>query len=303
VELNLFSLRVLLAVAKEKSFSSAAKALFLTQPAVSSQIRNLETYFQASLVIRAHSGKIELTDTGKIVCRYAEKFTTLREDLLREIETHIGKSIMEFRLGACHIAGAHLVAAAIKAFREENPTVQVSLRVTKSDEIIDGLLSGSLDVGIACSFPKNKFLDKKKFCEVPLTIFEANGGQKQHQRTVSIHNLISTPLIMREEGAGTRKVFEEFLGKHHLKLKQFQLITVSESDEAIKKLAMSGMGFSVLPNFIVEEELKKGQLGKVCLEEGEMSQTFFLIYRKQEAISNQQRDFFSFMLENQHDYK
>ena len=115
MELNMFSLRVLLEVADKKSFSGAGKSLFLTQPAVSSQIRNLENYFQASLVIRANSGKIELTDTGKIVCRYAEKFTTLRENLLREIETHIGKSMMKFRLGACFIAGAYLLPAAIKA--------------------------------------------------------------------------------------------------------------------------------------------------------------------------------------------
>ena len=129
--------------------------------------------------------------------------------------------------------------------------------------------------------------------------FEANDGQKQHQRTASIQDLIGTPLIMREEGAGTREAFEKFLNKHHMKLKQFQLITVSESVEAIKKLAMSGMGFSILPHFTVKEELKKGQLREVRFKEGGMSQTFFLVYRKQEVISDQQRNFFDYILHYQ----
>ena len=302
MELNMFSLRVLLEVAEKKSFSGAGKSLFLTQPAVSSQIRNLENYFQASLVIRAHSGKIELTDSGKIVCRYAEKFTALREDLLREIETHTGKPMMKFRLGACFIAGAYMLPKAIKAFRDEYPNIEVSLKVAKGEEIVSGLLSGSFDAGVIGFSPKNKFLIKKRLFDVPLMTFEARDGQKEYQRTASIQDMIGTPLIMREEGAGTRKVFEEFLDKHDVKLKQFQLITVSESVEAIKKLAMSGMGFSVLPHFAVKEELKQGQLREVRFKEGGMSQTFFLFYRKQEVISRPHQNFINFMLHNQKGY-
>jgi len=298
MELNLFSLKVLSVVAEKKSFSGAAKALLLTQPAISSQIRKLENYFRMQLVIRTNSGTIKLTEAGKIVCCYADKFTALREELLRTIEKQTGKSLVRLRMGACFIAGEHLLPGAVKTFRDKHPDVYVSLRVTKCEEIVDGLLSGSLDVGVVGLSPKSKFLIKKKLFQVPLTIFEAGDGQGEYQGAASIQELVGAPLIMREEGAGTRKAFQEFLDKHHVKLKQFQLITVSESNEAIKKLVMTGMGFSILPHFVVEEELKKGDLREICLEDGRVNQPFFLIYRKQVAIEGPQQQFIEFMLSN-----
>jgi len=225
-----------LAVAEKQSFSGAAETLFLTQPAVSSQVQNLESYFQTLLVIRSHSGAIKLTDAGKIVCDYANKFVVLSKELLRDIEKQTGKSMMQLRLGACFIAGTHLLPALMKAFIDKYPTVQVSLKVTKGEDVFQGLLTGSFDIGITGLSPKNKFLVKKKLYEIPLTIFEAGNARKQCERVASIRELIGTPLIMREEGAGTRKSFQEFLNKHHVNMKDFQFITVSESNEAIKRL-------------------------------------------------------------------
>ncbi|MBL7207066.1 MAG: LysR family transcriptional regulator [Desulfobacterales bacterium] len=292
----MFSLKVFLTVAEKQSFSGAAETLFLTQPAVSSQVQNLENYFQTPLVIRPHSGAIKLTDAGKIVCDYADKFVVLGKELLRDIEKQTGKSMMQLRLGACFIAGAHLVPAVMKAFVDKHPTVDVSLNVTRCEDIFQGLLSGSLDIGIAGLSPKNKFLIKKKFYELPLTIFEAGNAQKQCKRVASIRELIGSSLIIREKGAGTRKSFQEFLNKHHVNMKDFQLISVSESNEAIKRLVMTGMGFSVLPHFIVKNELKDGRLSEVRLKEGALSQSFFVIYRKQSIISRSQQDFLEFIL-------
>lgn len=296
MELNMFSLKVFSAVAEKKSFSGAAEALFLTQPAVSSQVRSLEGYFQMPLVIRSHSGVIELTDVGKIVFHYAGKFAALRGKLLNEIEKQTGKSLMQLRLGVCLIAGMHLIPETLKAFKNKYPSVDVSLKVIKCEKIFQGLLSGSFDVGITGLCPMNKFLIKKKFCELSLTIFEAGNAQKRCKRVASIRELIGSELIIREEGSGTRKSFQEFLNKHHVNMKDFQVITVSESNEAIKKLVMSGMGFSVLPHFIVENELKDGRLSEVRLKEGVLSQSFFVIYRKQAITFMSQLNFIEFIL-------
>lgn len=296
MELNMFSLKVFSTVAEKQSFSGAAETLFLTQPAVSSQIQNLENYFQTALVIRPHSGAIKLTDAGKIVCDYADKFVVLGKELLKDIEKQTGKSLMQLRLGVCLIAGMHLIPELLKAFKNKYHSVDVSLKVIKCEKIFQELLSGSLDIGIAGLSPKNKSLVKKKLFELPLTIFEEGNARKRCKRVASIRELIGTPLIMREEGAGTRKSFQEFLNKHHVNMKDFQFITVSESNEAIKRLVMTGMGFSVLPHFIVKNELKDGQLSEIRLKEGTLSQSFFVIYRKQGIISRSQQDFLEFIL-------
>ncbi|HUV49905.1 MAG TPA: LysR family transcriptional regulator [Anaerolineae bacterium] len=294
----MFSLKVFLAVAEKQSFSGAARDMFLTQPAISSQVQNLESYFQTPLVIRSHYGAIELTDAGEIVCHYANKFAALRDKLLNEIEKQTGKSLTQLRLGVCFIAGAHLIPETLMAFKNKYPSVKVSLKVIKCEEIFQELLAGSLDVGITGLWLNNKFLVKKKFAEVPLAIIEACDARKQCKRVASIRELIGTPLIMREEGSGTRKSFLEFLSKHNVKLKSFQFITVSESDEAIKRLVMSGMGFSILPDFIVKNELKDGRLSEIQLKEGALSQSFFVVSKKLSVISMMHQNFIEFILKN-----
>lgn len=295
MNLNTFSLRVFLEVADKGSFSGAAKALFLTQPAVSLQIRNLENHFGTPLVIRHHSSKIKLTDAGKILFRHAKKSLQLQNELLKEIEKHTGNSLMQLRLGTCNIAGEYLLPHPLKTFTEKYPELKVSLNITRWDKVFDGLLSGIFDVGITGVAPKCGGLVKKKMTRIPLAVFECgNGGA--HSRTASIRELIHTPLVMREEGSGTRQEFQVAIAKQGMNLKQFELITVSESNKAIKNLVMKEVGFSILPHLCVEEELEKGELGEIRLEEGGLSQQFFLIYRKQDVISRPHQQFLEFIL-------
>ena len=302
MELNLFSIKVFLEVAEKESFSKAAEAVYLTQPAVSLQIQNLENYLHAPLVIRGHSGKIQLTDGGKILLRHAKKLQKQQRALLKEIEIHTGDSLLQLRVAACSIAGEYLLPGPLAMFGRKYPNVQLSLNIGRCKEMFEGLVSGGFDISITGLAPRHKSLVTQKLVRVPLVVFECRDSVP-YPRTASVKELMDKPLILREVGAGTRKEFQKALAKHGVKLKQFQIISVSESNEAIKNLAMKGIGWSILPRMLVEKELQAGVLGEIRFKDWEeLTQQFHLIYRKQAVMAKPHWQFLEFMLNDYIDH-
>jgi LysR family transcriptional regulator, transcriptional activator of the cysJI operon len=293
MELNLTAMRTLLEVATRGSFSKAAQSLHLTQPAVSLQIQNLENFFRTTLLLRGPAGKVELTADGKILCEYAAKLVDLQQDLFVKMEHSMGDTFQRVRLGACVIAGEHLFPPVVKAFVEKYPEIRLSMSILKCNRIFEGLLSAVYDIGITGTPPSSKLLAFEEIFRVPVEIFEAKVGDNG-PREISLLELAAKPLIIREEGSGIWNEFVRFLKVHDRKLKEFNTISVSESNEAIKTLVKSGAGFSMFPRFMVEKEFENGELIKIRLKEGRMKQSFYIVYRKKLPLSKPIREFFEF---------
>jgi DNA-binding transcriptional LysR family regulator len=294
MELNLIAMRTLLEVAGKGSFSKAAQSLHLTQPAVSLQIQNLENFFRTTLLLRGPAGKIELTRDGKILCEYAGKLMELQEDLCLKMEHSMGNSFQRLRLGACVIAGEHLFPPVIKKFMENHQDIRLSMSILKCRRIFEGLLSAVYDIGITGTPPNSKLLAGEEIFRVPVEVFEAWDG-KSLPREISLRDLAEKPLIIREEGSGIWSEFVQFLKANDHKLKEFNTISVSESNEAIKTLVKSGTGFSLFPRFMVEKEFQRGELIQIHLKEGCIKQSFYIVFRKRGAISKPSRDFIDFI--------
>lgn len=290
MEMSLFSLRVFLEVAEKRSFSRAAESLLLSQPAVSMQIQQLENYFRTTLVVRNHGGKADLTESGINLRRYAQRFADLHRELMKTMESSTGQVLLRIRLGACCIAGEHLLSSTLKTFSEKNPGTGIVMNVLRCEKVFEGLLSGSLDVGVTGFAPPGRTLFKRELLRVPLVLFAA-GRNRSFPKLLTIGDLLKIPLFIREEGAGTRREFQRFLRKHGASLKQFHVISVSESNQAIKRLVKEGDGFSILPRFVVEEDLARGDLGKIELREGQVSQGFYVVHRRNDVQSIHERSF------------
>jgi DNA-binding transcriptional LysR family regulator len=294
MELNLIAMRTLLEVATKGSFSKAAQALHLTQPAVSLQIQNLENFFRTTLLLRGPAGKIELTADGKILCEYAGKLVELQQDLFTKMEHSMGDSFQRMRLGACVIAGEHLFPPVIKSFTLRYPDIRLAMSILKCQRIFEGLISAVYDVGITGTPPQSKLLVAKEIFQVPVEIFEAWSGSTV-PREISLRELAAKPLIIREEGSGIWTEFVQFLKTHDHKFKEFNTISVSESNEAIKALVKSGAGFSMFPRFMVEKEFQRGELIQIHLKEGRIKQSFYIVFRKRGTLSKPSRDFVDFI--------
>jgi len=159
MDLSLFSIKVFLKVAETRSFTQAANDLLLSQPAVSLQIQKIEQLFQTALFIRTHSGRIRLTEAGKKLHQHAEALIGLQQAVLHDMEKFSAGQLREVRIGACCIAGEHLLPLGITAVRELYPEARLALSIVKCEEVFKGLLSGDLDIGITGLAPRNRFLN------------------------------------------------------------------------------------------------------------------------------------------------
>jgi len=282
MELNLYALKTFREVVDQKSFSKTAAKLYLSQPAVSLQIQALENYFQVPLLVR-EKGRIKLTQEGRTVYEYAGKLEELKAELLQSMDRHADRIMATLRLGTCFIAGEYLFPDILKSLQTEYPDTRVALSVLKCEKIFQGLLDGILDLGITGVKPQSKALQVREIGRAPLVLFQSPNNALE-PGPVSIRDLMNTPVVLREEGAGIHKEFSDFLKSHRLTLKDFRHVCLSESNQAIKSMVMAGMGFSLMPEFMVRQELQSNEVTPIELKEGGLKQGFYMVYRQQESL-------------------
>lgn len=281
-------------VANKKSFSEAARSLYLTQPAITHQVKNLESYF-ATPLFKRESNTVLLTPAGEILYKYAKRFSQLDDELMEEIERYTGRLTGDLVIGACSMVGEHLIPSLVKDFHEAHPEVNFSIEIGNCPSVIDKLLKGTLDVGLIGDKVAHRDLVTEELLEHTLFLVFSPDYVGIDGETVSLKDLAGMKLLLREEGVGTRVLFEEMVSQRGMKLRDFQIITVAGSNEVIKMMTKQGVGGSLFPRKAIERELEIGDLKALQLQEGELRHTFYLVYRKQKAISLKTKNFVAFV--------
>lgn len=291
---NLFSLKVFSEVARQKNFTKAAKILGLTQPAVSLQVQNLEKQLGCPLLIRKRTGEMALTEGGQVVLRYMENIERVFQNLRRDLEPW-SWARNQVAIGCCCIAGEHIVPSYTVAFRRIRPHTRVQCHVGRCANIFGRVLNSSLDVAIAGIPPRDPRLVHVPFAHMPLACFEARGDSLP--RRLSIKDLVSEPMVLREEGSGTRVALERFLEQHDLAFDRCTIVATSESNEALKEMVAKGMGWSILPNVVIQKELDQGRLSLIEIKDGCLVEDFFVVYRKHALLNGHQKEFVHLLLQ------
>jgi len=294
VDINLFGLRIFVMVAEKKSFSAAARSLYLTQPAITHQVKNLESYF-ATPLFKRESNTVLLTPAGEILYKYAKRFSKLDDELMEEIEHYTGRLKGDLVIGACSMVGEHLIPSLVKDFHKAHPEVNFSIEIGNCPSVIDKLLKGTIDVGLIGDKVAHRDLLTEELLEHTLFLVFSPGYLDIDGETVPLKDLTGMKLLLREEGVGTRVQFEEMVSQRGMKLRNFQVITVSGSNEVIKMMVKHGVGVSFLPRKAIERELEMGDLKALQLQEGELKHKFYLVYRKQKVTSLKTKNFLEFV--------
>ena len=294
MDINLFGLKVFVIVAEKKSFSEAARSLYLTQPAITHQIKKLENYF-ATPLFKRQSNTVLLTPAGEIVYTYAKRFSKLDDELMEEIGRYTGRLTGDLAIGACTMVGEHLIPSLVKDFHETHPKVHFNIEIGNCPAIVDKLLKGTIDVGLIGDKVVHRDLVTVRLLEHTLFLVSSPDYVGIEGETVSLKDLTGIKLLLREEGVGTRVLFEDLVSQRGMKLRDFQIITVSGSNEVIKMMTQSGLGVSLFPRKAIEHELKRGDLKALSLQEGDLRHTFYLLYRKQKVIPLKTQHFVAFV--------
>jgi DNA-binding transcriptional LysR family regulator len=253
---NLNHLAIFHAVVQAGGFSKAATQLRISQPAVSKQLRELESRLGAPLLNRTGKG-VTLTQAGELLAGYARRIFALEADAERALEELQGLRRGRLAIGASTTIGIYLLPPLFGLFRKLYPGVELNLEIANTEVIQHRLLDHSIQLGMTEGLAENPELHATTFTRDELTVIAPPGSPWLKRAPLAAAELCAMPLIFREQGSGTRAVVERAFERHGLFVKPVMSLG---STEAIKRAVMAGIGLGIVSRLTVLSELADQRL-------------------------------------------
>ncbi|SFI32985.1 DNA-binding transcriptional regulator, LysR family [Tindallia magadiensis] len=291
-------LETFVAIAKFKSYSKAAESLFLTQPTLSNHIINLEKDLGTTLINRSNK-QISLTPAGKILYDYAVEILHVKENVGFKLDEYRGHFVGHIEIAASTIPEQYILPSFLTGFKKQYPDVTLTLRHLASDKIIDGILTEEYNLGVVGSKTTHGHLTFHSLTEDELALVVPNNEAYQAYETeISWSELIKKPFIFREQGSGTRKLFEAALKKNSLGFRDLKVAAYIENTEVIKKCIMDGMGVSILSKRAIQQELLNDSLKALEIPDMVLTRHFYLVHHKYRTLSPLELRFKEYLMEH-----
>ena len=276
--MNLKQLEAFVKVAETKSFSAAARQLYLTQPTVSAHIASLERELNACLLVRSTKG-VALSEAGKELYAYAGQMLELEQKIRERFGLSVGNRGSVLRIAASTIPSQYLLPGIMAAFREEYPGEQLKVLETDSAGVVDMILSHKADVGFTGTVLEKGSCTYLPFYQDELIIITPASQRFIRRKGRDISSWIrEEPLILREEGSGTRTETARILSRMGIDMSEFRVAAVMENQETIKRSVGSGMGISILSRLAAEDDVRAGKLLEFPLGEEGGSRAVNLVF-------------------------
>lgn len=272
-------LQVFHSVARHLSFTKAAEALHMTQPAVTFQVRQLEEQFNTRLFDRTHN-RISLTEAGERVYHYAKQIFELYSRMEGEVRELTGEVSGVVILGASTTIAEYMLPSLLGVFKRRFPDVVIRLQVSNTDGIVAMVEDNAIDLGVVEGPVANRSLVAEVFRIDRMVAVLPPEHPLAGRAGAPLGSLLQYPFIAREEGSGTREVIFDYLrAAGH---EPAELTTVMElgSPESIKGAIEAGMGISILSRSTIAKEERLGTLTGVALDPP-LERPFFFVHQKQ----------------------
>ena len=280
--MNLKQLEAFVQVAEGKSFSKAAKELFLTQPTISAHIASLERELNARLFVR-NTKEVSLSEDGKDLYRYAKQIIDLQKQIEERFETEEEGSRHCITIAASTIPAQYLLPRVLKRFNEKYPDEQIKIMESDSSKVVSQIVDHLVDVGFT-----GTVLEKKHCRYLPFYKDTPNTERYRRLKEESpegIDWILEEHLIMREEGSGTRKEAEEQLKAAGIPAEKLDVIASIGNQETIKKSVRQGMGITILSELAAVDEEADGELLTFPIPGADAGRDINLVYNKNYQLS------------------
>lgn len=273
-------LKVFHAVAKLLSFTKAAEALHMTQPAVTFQVRQLEEYFNTRLFDRTHN-KVNLTPAGDKVYAFADRIFDLYDEMENSVRELTGEISGALTIGASTTIAEYMLPTLLGQFKAKYPDINIRLKVSNTEGIVSMVEHNVIDLGVVEASVANKNLIVEVCHDDQLVVVAPPEHEiVKRQEAVKAEDLKAYPFICREEGSGTREVILEYLHDSGINPNEMNFCLELGSPEALKGAVEAGMGISVLSRSTIAKELKLNTLCEVQLEPP-LSRPFSFVRQRQ----------------------
>jgi DNA-binding transcriptional LysR family regulator len=292
--MDLWQLNIFCKVVELKGFSKAGDAIHLSQPTISSHIKDLENHFECQLIDRLGKKAVP-TKAGELLYHYARKLIALRDETQAAMAEFHGRIKGRLVIGGSTIPGGYILPKCIGAFTTVYPEVTISLIIGDTDQIIQDVLSGSPEFGIVGAKTSNKNICQEKLIEDEMRLIVTGDHKWADKKHINPDLMFKEPFIVRERGSGTLKSIKLSLKEKGYASENLNIVAEMGSTEAVIQGIKSNVGVSILSTIAVAEELKAGTLKALTIKELNLKRSFYLITHKQRSASPICKAFISFL--------
>ena len=265
--LDNFRLVVFRTVAEQLSFRKAAEELYLTQPAVSLQIKALEEDLGTQLFDRT-GRHIKLTAAGRVLLEYAEQVNALLVQAEHELAALSGNHAGQLALGASSTIAQYVLPHLLGEFCRQHPRVHPTLISGNTERIVDAVQSQKIALGLIEGPARSRDVKTEPFLKDELVLIVSMAHEWAERASVSCADACGAPLLMRERGSGTRRVIEIALERLGVKRSALHIVMELDSTEAIKSAVEAGLGVGFVSRWAIAKDLRLDRSFKVVEVEG-----------------------------------
>lgn len=260
--LNLHLLRVFFAVAEQRSFSRAAETLFISQPAVSRAVRELEHQVDLALIERGGGGTkgrrgIRLTESGQALFEHARAIFAMERAASEDIRARVGLKRGTLAVGASTTIAGYWLPAYVARFVHEFPAIRPQVVVGNTRTITEALIDCRIDLGLVEGPVDDDRISSVRWREESLLLVASAQAPLARRRKLDAKALSAQAWLMREPGSGTREVARRLLQSHGIE--PAQTIEIG-SNEGIARAVANGAGIAVLPSIVVQDLIELGRI-------------------------------------------
>jgi len=271
-----FRLKVFYTVAKRLSFTKAATELFITQPAISKHIQELEEQYKIKLFDR-NGSKIALTTAGEILLKHTKNIFEVYREIDFDMSTLINQRSGVLRLGASTTISQYIIPPLLARFHQKLRDVKVSLLNGNTEQIENALLKQEIEIGIVEGQSKNKSIKYTAFLKDELVLVCKSSNALARLDQVMQEDLKKMHFLMREQGSGTLEVIEHALKPFEIKVSELKIEMQLGSTESIKSYLMNSHCVAFISIHAIEKELKNNELHILDIKDLIIERYFYVI--------------------------
>ncbi|MGB9781752.1 MAG: LysR substrate-binding domain-containing protein [Moorellaceae bacterium] len=292
--MNLNYLRTFATIAETQNLSETAERLFLTQPAVTQQVKHLENHFAIQLIERTRRG-VALTEAGEVLSSYARKIVALYDELEQTIDNLRASYSGNLTVGATSTIGSYAVPCSICLFKEKFPEARLKLKVGNRKQVVQDLKEGNIDIALIEAKDLKGAFTKYELATEEMVIIASNKEPWRGRTVITLEEFRKAPIIMREVDSGIRQDIENTLRSVGVDPAQLNIVVELANLDSIKAAVEAGVGLSIMPRLAVRKELHTKALLALQLQGVSFTQKIYLAYYNQRVQSKLAKAFVNFL--------
>ncbi len=288
--MDMRKLEAFLCAAEQASLSEAAKLLHLSQPAVSHQIKSLESELDTQLFIRTNTG-LKLTDAGELLLPWARRILHETQDIKEMMSAMETSSVGKLRIACSASSGRYILPHLAARFRQHYPDVNISLLACSPKHAIADLLEGNAQLGIMSTESNEPTIESQFFFRDYINLIVPAEHPWARRESVEVSELLGENIILREETSGTRRIMQAELARFDISLDDLKIFMEVGTAEGIVELVAASYGISFVANLISRNAMLLGKIKRVKVEGITMRRANYLV-RKRIIPPHRPRDVF-----------